>query len=74
MLFQNLTVNGCRNGRSLVICLLIGQLFRQSSSSRLKSELVVIVTPTVDARWRGYLGYGYQPATAPSRSLVQSGR
>ena len=54
---------------------LIGQLFRQSSSSRLKSELVVIVTPTVllDGEEANF-GYGYQPATAPSRSLVQSGR
>ena len=54
---------------------LIGQLFRQSSSSRLKSELVVIVTPTVLLDGEGAnFGYGYQPATAPSRSLVQSGR
>ena len=54
---------------------LIGQLFRQTSSSRLKNELVVIVTPTVllDGEGGGY-GYGYQPATAPSRDLVQSGR
>ena len=52
---------------------LIGQLFRQSSSSREKNELVVIVTPTViDDTQGGRYGYGYRPGTAAGRQLIQS--
>ena len=53
---------------------LIGQLFRQSASSREKNELVVIVTPTViDDTQGGRYGYGYRPGTAAGRQLVQTG-
>ena len=42
---------------------LIGQLFRQTSSSR-ENELVVILTPTVlDDQQGGSYGYGYRPGT-----------
>ena len=52
---------------------LIGQLFRQTSSSRQKNELVVIVTPTVlDDQQGGSYGYGYRPGTSEARQLVQS--
>ena len=52
---------------------LIGQLFRQSSSSREKNELVVIVTPAVlDDGQGGQFGYGYQPRTPAGRQLVRS--
>ena len=52
---------------------LIGQLFRQSSSSREKNELVIIVTPTIlDDEQGGRFGYGYQPGTPAGRQLVQS--
>ncbi len=53
---------------------LIGQLFRQSASSREKNELVVIVTPMVlDDEQGGRFGYGYRPGTAAGRQLMQSG-
>ena len=53
---------------------LIGQLFRQSASSREKNELVVIVTPMVlDDSQGGRFGYGYRPGTAAGRQLMQSG-
>ena len=53
---------------------LIGQLFRQTTSSREKNELVVIVTPRVlDDDEGGRYGYGYLPSTPASRQLVQSG-
>ena len=52
---------------------LIGQLFRQTSSSREKNELVVILTPTVlDDQQGGSYGYGYRPGTSEARQLVQS--
>ena len=52
---------------------LIGQLFRQSSSSREKNELVIIVTPTIlDDEQGGRFGYGYRPGTPAGRQLVQS--
>ena len=52
---------------------LIGQLFRQSASTREKTELVVIVTPTViDDRQGGRYGYGYRPGTSAGRQFVQS--
>ena len=50
---------------------LIGQLFRQSASSRVKDELVIIVTPRIlDDDQGGSFGYGYQQYPWPS--LVQS--
>ena len=53
---------------------ILGQLFRSSSSSRFKDELVIIVTPTIlDDDQGGTFGYGYRPRTAPSRRLIQSG-
>ena len=52
---------------------LIGQLFRQSTSSREKNELVIIVTPTIlDDEQGGRFGYGYRPGTPAGRQLVQS--
>ena len=54
---------------------LIGQLFRQSASTREKTELVVIVTPTVlDDRQGGRYGYAYRSGTAAGRQLLQSKR
>ncbi|AII44695.1 hypothetical protein KR100_15215 [Synechococcus sp. KORDI-100] len=53
---------------------LIGQLFRQSASSREKNELVIIVTPTIiDDEQGGTYGYGYRPSTPSSRQLLRSG-
>jgi len=50
----------------------IGQLFRQSSSSRQKSELVMLVTPTlVDDAGGGSYGYGYRPMTQAAREFIQ---
>jgi len=52
---------------------LIGQLFRQSTSSREKDELVIIVTPTIlDDQQGGQYGYGYRSDTAAGRELMQS--
>ena len=52
---------------------LIGQLFRQSASSRVKEELVIIVTPRIlDDNQGGSFGYGYRAGTSASRQLVQS--
>ena len=53
---------------------LIGQLFRQSTSSREKDELVVIVTPTIlNDEQGGQFGYGYRSSTDAGRRLIQSG-
>ena len=53
---------------------LLGQLFRQSVSSRVKNELVIIVTPSIlDDEQGGRFGYGYRPGTAAGRQLMQSG-
>ncbi len=51
----------------------IGQLFRSSSSNRQKSELVIIVTPSVlsDDNGGAY-GYGYRPGTSAGRALMQA--
>ena len=52
---------------------LIGQFFRGSGSSRVKNELVILVTPTiVDDDAGGTYGYGYMPGTSEGRKLVQS--
>ena len=51
---------------------LLGSLFRQTSSSRTKDELVILVTPRVlDDVQDGIYGYGYRPATEETRSLLQ---
>ena len=53
---------------------LIGQLFRGSSSTRQKTELVIVVTPTVlDDENGGAYGYGYKPGTSAARQFVQAG-
>ena len=53
---------------------LVGQLFRGSFSTRQKTELVIVVTPTVlDDGNGGSYGYGYQPGTQSGRKFVQSG-
>ena len=54
---------------------LIGQLFRSSSSSRQKNELVIIVTPSIlDDENGGAYGYGYQPGTTEARRVIGAGR
>ena len=51
---------------------LIGQLFRSSTSSREKNELVIIVTPRIlDDDQGGSYGYGYRPGTDASRQLMR---
>ena len=53
---------------------ILGHLFRSSSSTRNKDELVIIVTPSViDDEQGGTYGYGYRPATPSSRQLLRSG-
>ena len=52
---------------------LIGQFFRRSGSSRVKNELVILVTPAIigdDAG--GSYGYGYLPGTSAGRDLLRS--
>jgi len=52
---------------------LIGQLFRGSSSSRQKNELVIIVTPSIlDDDNGGAYGYGYRPGTEEATRLIGS--
>ena len=51
---------------------LIGPLFRSSTSSRDKNELVIIVTPRIlDDRQGGAFGYGYRPGTAEAREVLR---
>ena len=53
---------------------LLGQLFRGSSSTRQKNELVIVVTPTVlDDDNGGAYGYGYRPGTPAGREFLQFG-
>ena len=53
---------------------LIGSMFRTSESSRIKDELVILVTPRVlDDDQGGVYGYGYSPATQPATRLMQYG-
>ena len=48
-------------------------LFRQSAAAREKTELVMIVTPTVlDDRQGGRYGYGYRSGTPAGRQLLES--
>ena len=50
---------------------LLGSLFRQTSSSRTKDELVILVTPRVlDDLQGGIYGYGYRPANDATRNLL----
>mgnify|MGYP001193661395 CR=1 FL=1 len=52
---------------------LIGQFFRRSGSSRVKNELVILVTPAiVDDDAGGSYGYGYLPGTSEGRDLLRS--
>jgi len=52
---------------------LIGQLFRSSSSTRQKNELVIIVTPSIlDDENGGAFGYGYRPGTTETTRLIGS--
>ena len=51
---------------------LIGQMFRSSTSSREKNELVMIVTPRIlHDQYGGSFGYGYQPGTSASRQVMK---
>jgi type IV pilus assembly protein PilQ len=50
---------------------LIGQFFRDSTGSRRKRELVILVTPRIiDDTQGGSWGYGYQPSTRESRRFL----
>jgi type IV pilus assembly protein PilQ len=50
---------------------ILGQFFRRTSSDRKKSELVVLVTPSiVDDESGGGYGYGYRPSTREARQLM----
>jgi type IV pilus assembly protein PilQ len=52
---------------------LLGQMFRGTSSSREKQELVILVTPSiVDDEDGGTYGYGYRPSTREARQLMRS--
>jgi len=52
---------------------LIGQLFRNSNSTRQKNELVIIVTPSVlDDENGAAFGYGYKPGTSEATRLIGS--
>ena len=52
----------------------VGQLFRSSSSSRQKNELVILVTPSIIAdEDGGSYGYGYRPSTREARQLMRGG-
>ena len=48
---------------------LIGQFFRQSSSSRYKSELVILVTPRIIDDNHG-ASYGYRPQFPAARQIM----
>ena len=50
---------------------LIGQFFRRSGSSRLKNELVILVTPAIVDDDAGG-SYGYWPDTSEGRDLLRS--
>ena len=52
---------------------LLGSLFRNNQSTRLKDELVILVTPRVlDDDQGGAFGYGYRPATKQATQLMQN--
>ena len=49
----------------------LGSLFRKTTSSREKNELVILVTPSiVDDNQGGSYGYGYRPSTREARQLL----
>jgi len=49
----------------------IGQFFRRTNGSRLKNELVIMVTPRIiQDEQGGIYGYGYQPSTQDARGLI----
>ena len=49
----------------------MGSLFRKTTSSREKNELVILVTPSiVDDNQGGSYGYGYRPSTREARQLL----
>jgi type IV pilus assembly protein PilQ len=50
---------------------LVGQFFRDSTGSRRKRELVILVTPRIiDDTQGGSWGYGYQPSTRDARRFM----
>ncbi|MDB4346277.1 type II and III secretion system protein [bacterium] len=50
----------------------IGQMFRNSGTSRKKNELVILVTPSIiDDEDGGSYGYGYRPSTRDARQLMR---
>ena len=50
---------------------LVGQFFRNSTGTREKRELVIMVTPRIiNDTDGGAYGYGYQPSSAESRQLM----
>jgi len=52
---------------------LIGQFFRNTSGTRTKNELVILVTPhIINDNDGGNFGYGYQPSTGDARRLLGS--
>ncbi|WP_255110968.1 type II secretion system protein GspD [Synechococcus sp. RedBA-s] len=52
---------------------LVGQFFRKTNGSRLKNELVILVTPRIiDDEQGGTYGYGYTPSTQDARRLIYS--
>lgn len=51
---------------------LIGQLFRSSDSTRVKKELVIIVTPSIlDDFNGGRYGYGYRGSTVEAQKMIR---
>ena len=51
---------------------IIGQLFRKSTNSRQRNELVILVTPSVvDDASGGVYGYGYRPLTQAAREIMR---
>jgi type IV pilus assembly protein PilQ len=51
----------------------VGQFFRNTSGSKEKRELVIMVTPRIiDDSNGGTYGYGYQPSTREARQFVSS--
>ena len=52
---------------------ILGQFFRGSGFSRVKNELVILVTPViVDDEEGGSYGYGYVPSTSEGHELLHS--
>ncbi len=51
---------------------IIGSLFRSTSNSRQRNELVILVTPSiVDDNTGGVYGFGYRPLTQQAREILQ---